>query len=87
MEHNYHRERIVLHAFDTTVCKVCGDPISTGHIPGNVVCVRCSVADVLCEVCGEPMYDGERVTLEDGSWYFVEEDRAQQEFIKSLYKR
>lgn len=84
MEHEYHKNRVVLHAFDTTSCKECSKVISTRHIPGNKVCEECSKKLTLCEVCGEPMYRSQKVTLDDGSWYYVEEDRKMKEFYKSL---
>jgi hypothetical protein len=48
-----HVGMIVMHAFSTGECKICGHVLFTGHIPCDKVCEECSEKHILCKVCGE----------------------------------
>ena len=43
---------VVLHAFSEGECEMCGEKISTPHIPCDKVCNECSEKFNFCEVCG-----------------------------------
>lgn len=53
MIHKKCNERMVLAAFDETICQECSTAILTGHTPGNIVCPECSKEKNLCEACGD----------------------------------
>ena len=44
---------VVFNAFCSSKCKICGDLITTGHIPGYQICSKCSEEHNLCPQCGE----------------------------------
>lgn len=49
------KEMIVAHAFSDGECKICGDKITSPHIPAFKVCEKCAIENNLCKQCGEPL--------------------------------
>lgn len=50
------KHKICCHAFCDTECIKCKKKITTGHIPGYIVCKDCSSKFDICEQCGGPMF-------------------------------
>jgi rRNA maturation endonuclease Nob1 len=44
---------VALQAFTNSVCKICGVPITTHHMPAYKICEECSKKYNLCQQCGE----------------------------------
>jgi hypothetical protein len=64
MKCNKHDKMVVLHAFSSGDCIVCGKEITTEHIPCNKVCPDCSEEHGLCEICGEKIMNEKKLKLE-----------------------
>ena len=43
-------------AFTKTKCKICNNGITTGHIPGYIICSKCSEEYGLCQQCGKEIF-------------------------------
>ena len=54
--------KVVLHAFSSSKCLVCGEEICTPHIPADKVCENCSNEKKLCKECGKPIEDAKKIS-------------------------
>jgi len=50
-------------AFDFTKCKRCGADVATEHIPGRILCDKCSEELGMCSQCGKSLW--ELMTFDD----------------------
>lgn len=46
------KNQVVMHAFSFSNCKICGEEISTPHLPSYVLCYDCA-GDDKCIQCGD----------------------------------
>ncbi|WP_289026391.1 hypothetical protein [uncultured Flavonifractor sp.] len=49
------RKAIVLPAFSTGRCTICGEGIVSSHTPCDKVCMDCARERKLCAHCGRPL--------------------------------
>lgn len=48
----YCKNRVVMHAFSFGNCVLCGEEISTNHIPCDSTCSFCAEENKVCQSCG-----------------------------------
>lgn len=53
------KEMIVMHAFSESNCIICGEEITTAHIPSYKACKECSEELNLCQKCGKELTSDE----------------------------
>ena len=46
------KNKVVMHAFSFGSCALCGEGISTSHIPLDLICSTCAENLGACESCG-----------------------------------
>lgn len=46
------KNRVYSLSIAKTLCRICGDEITTNHMPGFKVCLQCSEEKKLCAQCG-----------------------------------
>jgi len=51
------KEMIVMNAFSSSNCEICGRPINTPHIPAYRICEECSQYSGDCQQCGVNIED------------------------------
>lgn len=56
------KNKVVMHAFSFGNCEICGEEISTEHIPCNQICLKCAEENNLCESCGIKIETDEKKT-------------------------
>ena len=46
------KRSVVMHAFSSGDCQLCGKAVVTSHTPCHKVCVECSNEKEVCQKCG-----------------------------------
>lgn len=51
------KSKVVMDAFSSGACQVCGDEVFSPHMPVDKVCNNCAEDFNLCESCGKQIKD------------------------------